>query len=318
MNMPTTNQTPLIERISALAEPVRLRTLRLLEREELSVGEVARVLQLPQSTVSRHLKVLAEAGWAARRSDGPATLYRLVLDDLPDADRPLWHAVREQVADLPEAGDDTRRLKDVLAERRLDSRAFFGKFGGEWDELRSGLFGPGLTLHALLALIPSDWIVADLGCGTGNAAELLAPVVKQVVCVDQSEAMLDAARKRLADHDNIEYRLGELDAMPMADGAVDAAVCLLVLHHLTQPARALREMRRIIRPGGVLLVVDMIEHNRSEYRHTMGHIHLGFHPEEFAETLGAVGFADPHARALPSSTDARGPGTFVATARTPA
>jgi len=315
--MQSRTQTSLAERLSALAEPIRLRILRLLEREELSVGEVAAVLQLPQSTVSRHLKVLAEAGWALRRAEGPATLYRLVLDDLPDGDRPLWSALREQIADVPEAADDTRRLKDVLADRRLDSRAFFGKVGGEWDALRGELFGSSLTLHALLSMVPSDWVVADLGSGTGNAAELLAPVVERAICVDQSETMLEAAQKRLEEHENVEYKLGELDALPLPDDSVDAAVCVLVLHHLPQPARALKEMRRIIRPGGMALVVDMLEHNRSEYRHTMGHIHLGFDPEFFRDTLATVGFVDARVRPLPSTASAKGPGTFVATARSP-
>src|SRR5687767_1510070 len=113
--------------LGALSEVVRLRILRLLEVEELSVGEVAKVVQLPQSTVSRHLKVLADGGWLAKRNAGTATLYRLVLDDLSLAARTLWLAVRSQIGEAPEIGEDARRLTGVLAERRLDSQAFFGR-----------------------------------------------------------------------------------------------------------------------------------------------------------------------------------------------
>ena len=132
--------TPIHERLAALSEPIRLRIARLVAAEELSVGEVAKVLQVPQSTVSRHLKLLAETGWIGRRSEGTATLYRLHADDLPPEIRPIWLAVKDQAAE-PETKDDLLRLEAVLAERRTDSLAFFGRVGGEWDHVRDELFG---------------------------------------------------------------------------------------------------------------------------------------------------------------------------------
>lgn len=306
------------ERLAALAEPIRLRIARLLEAEELTVGEVAKIVQLPQSTVSRHLKILAEGGWLARRSAATATLYRLVLDDLPPESRSLWITVRGQMTETPDLAEDGRRLAAVLAERRLDSQAFFGRVGGEWDAVRASLFGHGFTARALLSLLPREWTIADLGCGTGNASELLAPHAERVIAVDLSAPMLEAARRRLAGRTNVEFAEGSLERLPLADRSVDAAVCFLVLHHIDEPARAVREMRRILRRdhgGGVALIVDMVEHDRNEYRQTMGHKHLGFGTDQIGRVLGESGFGQVRVQVLPTDPDAKGPALFVATGR---
>lgn len=306
------------ERLSALAEPIRLRILRVLETQELSVGEVSSVVQLPQSTVSRHLKMLNEGGWLARRSEGTATFYRLTLDDLPIEARALWLAVRDQLGSSADLAEDARRVQSVLAERRADSQAFFGRVAGEWDDLRTQLFGDRFTQAGLLSLVNPTWAVADLGCGTGNASELLAPYVQRVMAVDQSEAMLAAARKRLTGQPNVEFVAGSLDRLPLADASVDAAVCVLVLHHLDDPGAALREMRRILRTqhgGGCGLVIDMLEHDRAEYRHAMGHKHMGFSKARVLGMLKDAGFTFTTHRDLPGDPGGKGPGLFVAVGR---
>lgn len=303
------------EQLAVLSEPVRLRVLRVLESHELSVGEVSKVVQLPQSTVSRHLKLLADAGWLDRRSEGPATLYRLVLDDLPPAARSIWVPVREQISDGSETAEDLRRVAAVLAERRTDSQSFFGRVAGEWDAMRNELFGASFSASALLGLIPSNWVIADLGCGTGNAAELLAPVVKQVIAVDQSDAMLVAARQRLAPFKNVEFVRGDLEKIPLANASVDVAAMMLVLHHITEPDAAIAEARRIIRPGGALVLLDMVAHDRADYRQTMGHKHLGFARPNVERMLSAAGFKEINHRELPRDTSARGPGLFAAIGR---
>lgn len=297
--------------LEALAEPVRLRLVRILEGHELAVGEIVKVLQLPQSTVSRHLKVLSEAGLLAKRTAGTAALYRVVLDDLAMPVRALWMAVRDQV----DGSEDGRRLKAVLAERRLDSQAFFGRVAGEWDDLRARLFGADFTAKALLAMLPSNWVVADLGCGTGNVTELLAPHVERVVAVDLSQPMLDAAKLRLKEAGNVQFAAGSLDKLPLKDRSVDAAVCVLVLHHLSEPAKALGEMKRVLRAdrgGGLALIVDMVEHDRQEYRHTMGHSHLGFSAAAMETMLKQAGFDGVRVAVLPSDPEGKGPGLFVA------
>lgn len=325
MNRATSHNT-LLERLVALSDSIRLRLLRVLEREEFSVGELAKVLQLPQSTVSRHLKVLADlpggrhrsGGWLQRRSEGTATLYRLVLDDLDTEARALWVAVRDQMhSESPEVSEDARRMVAVLAERRTDTQAFFGRVAGEWDTVRDELFGGTFAFHAVLSLLPAHWTVADLGCGTGNISELLAPVVKRVVAIDQSEPMLAAACKRLAGATNVEFVRGDLLALPLDDCSVDAAVSALVMHHLPDPGAAIREMARVIRPGGVALIIDMVSHNRDSYRHTMGHRWLGFDAPAISEMMANAGLVQSRVRVLPSETAAKGPGLFAATAHKP-
>lgn len=309
-----------LERLAALNDATRLRILRLLETEALSVGEVAQVVQLPQSTVSRHLKVLADAGWVVRRNEGTATFYRVVLDDLDAGARSLWVAVRGQMARSREAEEDQQRLAGVLAERRTDSLSFFGRNAGEWDHLRTGLFGGRFTTLALLSLLRPDWTVADLGCGTGNVSELVAPVVERVVAVDVSAPMLDAARERLAGCGNVTFVKAAADDLPLEQGSVDAAVAVLLLHHLEEPGALLAGVTRALRKergGGLMLIVDMVEHERAEYRHTMGHQHLGFSRARMESLLRGARLTDITYRELPTEPGARGPALFAATARLP-
>lgn len=314
--------TSIAEHLSAIGEPIRLRILRLTEREELSVGEIGKVVQLPQSTVSRHLKALADGGWLSRRSEGPATLYRLLMDDLGLACRAVWTALREQLQHDSLAGElaeDERRLAVVLSERRADSQAFFGRVAGHWDELRNELFGSRFTAVALLGLIRPDAVIADIGCGTGNASELLAPLVRRVIAIDASEPMLAAARMRLgaAGRDNVEFLAATVEELPLENASVDAAVCILVLHHVADPAAACRELRRVLKPGGTALIVDMVEHDRAEYRQTMGHRWLGFSRQSMVSHLEGAGLEG--VRYLPLATDSqsRGPGLFSAIASAP-
>lgn len=303
--------------LAALADPQRLRICRILEQQEISVGELARVVQLPQSTISRRLKALCEAGWLARRTVGVATYYRLSPDEFSEPTRALWASVRLAMPTTPARREDDRRLEAILADRRLDSRAFFGQVGGAWDDVRGELFGVGFTPIALLGLLDPDWTIADLGCGTGDASERLAPLVKRIIAVDQSEPMLAAARIRLSRFDNVEFRLGDLESPPIDDASVDAAVALLVVHHIERVDVALDQMNRVLKPGGVALLVDMFAHDRAEYRRTMGHKHLGFTSEHIAGLLGSAGFEKVRVIPLPSHPDAKGPGLFIATGRKP-
>jgi SAM-dependent methyltransferase len=314
----TETHQSITELIANLSEMVRLRILRLLEAHELAVGEVAKVLQLPQSTVSRHLRLLTEGGWLVRRTEGTATLYELILDDLSLEARALWVTVRDQMASSADLDDDDRRLRAVLAERRLDSETFFGQVAGQWDDLRNSLFGEEFTTRALLSLLPRDWVVADLGCGTGNASEILSPYAQRVIAVDNSDAMLEAARKRLEGVTNVTFVTGTLEKLPLESSSVDAAVAVLVMHHIADIAPVLRELSRILRTpggGGVALVVDMCAHDRTEYKRTMGHQHLGFAEDELRGLATHAGFAHVDWWELPSHPDGKGPGLFAAALR---
>jgi ArsR family transcriptional regulator len=310
-------ESGLLRSLACLGDMARLRLLRLVAREELSVGELAKVLQLPQSTVSRHLKLLHGAGWIIRRSAGTASLYWMDREALdPDA-RALWDVVRTQLGTSPALAEDDHRLAEVLAERSTDSRAFYERIVGEWDRLREDLFGEAFCNEALLDFLDPHWVVADLGCGTGSMAELLAPAVKTVIAVDREPAMLEAARQRLGRFINVEYVRGDVSDLPIDDDAADAVLVSLVMVSVTDPVSAVREVARILRSGGPAMFVDMVPHDRESYRHTMGHEHLGFDEAQIRRWADATGLTDVRYRRLRADMSAKGPGLFVATMRKP-
>ena len=302
----------ILDHMSALSDPTRCRMLLLLEKHELTVSELCAVLQMPQSSVSRHLKTLADDDWVASRRDGTSRFYTMPLDDLDSGARRLWPLIREQVAGTAAAGQDERRLRGVLARRRAKSQAFFASAAGEWDRLRSDLFGDTFFLWAVLGLIDPALTVGDLGCGTGQLTETVAPYVKRVVAVDGSSDMLDAARQRIGGSRNVELRQGDLESLPIDTGELDAAMMSLVLHYSPAPPRALAEVGRVLKPRGRVLVVDMLPHDRQEYQQQMGHVWLGFSEKQMTRFLTGAGFGDVRVRALPADPDARGPALFAA------
>jgi SAM-dependent methyltransferase len=306
---------PIFDDLTTLSDSTRSRTLLLLERHELTVSELCAILQLPQSTVSRHLKTLADANWVASRREGTSRYYTLSLGDRDPAARRLWSLLREQVSASAGSDQDARRLEGVLARRKSKSEEFFETTAGQWDKLREELFGAASHLQALPGLLDDGWVVGDLGCGTGHVASALAPFVARVVAVDRSGEMLEAARGRLSDVSNVELKRGELESLPIADESLDAATLLLVLHHLADPAAALLEAARVLKPEGRLVIADMLPHDREEYRHQMGHVWLGFSGDQMHGLLGAAGFDRIRIVPLAANPLAKGPALFVASAR---
>jgi ArsR family transcriptional regulator len=300
--------------MASLADATRLRLLHLLERHELGVVELCDVLQLPQSTVSRHLKLLVDEGFIGSRAQGTNRLYRMVEGERDAADRRLWLLARTETATWPQVEHDRLRLARRLSEREPAAQAFFAGAAGKWDRLRAELYGDVFGREALLALLPSDWVVADLGCGTGQQAALLAPLVARVIGVDQSAAMLKAARRRTAGLSNVELRQGSLEALPLDDASVDGGLLVLALTYLSEPARALSELARILKPGGRAVVVDLLRHDRDDFRRQMGQQNLGFTPAALREALGAAGLRVDACRALAPEPQAKGPALVMAAA----
>ena len=317
VSAPPSASEPLLARLSALADEIRLRLLALLDGEELSVSEIAEVLQLPQSTASRHLKQLADGDWLRVRPERTSNFYTCAGAEMGEGARRIWTAARAELAGWPALEQDRLRLRQVLAARRASAPSFFAGVAGEWDRLRGELYGERFTDEALLALVPADWVVADLGCGSGTVAARLAPRVARVVGVDASPEMLEAARERTRGLSNVELLDGDLAALPIADATCDAALLLLALTHVEEPARALAEMARILRPGGRAVVVDLLRHDRDAFRRRMGQLRFGFEAAELASLLDGAGLAAVAARPLPPDPEAKGPALLLATAEKP-
>jgi ArsR family transcriptional regulator len=309
------NQTApvILDQLASLADATRCRILVLLDGQELSVSELCTVLQLPQSTVSRHLRALADAGWVSSRAEGTSNVYLMSRELLDAASRRLWLLVREQMGPSTAARQDQRRLQAALAARRSKSVEFFTSSAGQWDRVRGEMFGDRFHLSALAAFADAEATVGDLGCGTGQVSAALAPFVSRIIGVDSSAAMLQAARRHLQAHRNVELRRGDLEALPIDDSVLDAATVMLVLHHVPEPARALADVARALKPGGRLVLVDMLPHDRESYRQQMGHVWLGFAEDHTARLLADAGFDRSRVVPLPADPKAKGPALFVAT-----
>src|SRR5689334_10655796 len=181
--------------------------------------------------------------------------------------------------------------------------------------MRADMIGARTDLLALLDLLDENWVVGDLGCGAGHISEALAPCVKRVIAVDESGPMLAAAETRLKSHSNVELRTGTIESLPIDDASLDAAVLFLVAHFITDPAKVMREIRRVLKPGGRLLIVDLMSHDRVEYIVQLGHVWQGFDADQMKDWLGNAGFSSCRYRPLPADPEAKGPTLFVATGR---
>ena len=297
--------------MAALADPTRLRLLRLLDQHELGVAELCEVLQLPQSTVSRHLKTLLDGGWLVHRREGTGGLYRLVQDELGPARRELWGVARTQSDAWPTADQDALRLRQTLAGR-LHAGGFFAGVATDWDAIRREQYGTGFDAAAGFALLSGESVVADFGCGTGELASRLADFAGEVIGVDDSPEMLAAAKRRLADRNNVTLRRGLLSAVPIETGTCDVAFCVLALCYVPDPAAAIAEMRRVLRPGGRGVLIDVLAHDRDDFRRRMGQQHRGFAAATIEAWLTDGGFADARVTPMAPEPEAAGPALFVA------
>jgi ubiquinone/menaquinone biosynthesis C-methylase UbiE len=308
---------PLLGELGLLADPTRGRMLACLDGVEMTVVELCESLALPQSTVSRHLKQLADARWVDARRDGTSRRYALTIDRLDEPSRRLWELVSESLAESVAVRLDLRRREQVLARRERDTREFFSDVADEWDRLRGELFGATTDLQLLPALLDPDVAVGDLGCGSGRLAATIAPYARSVVAVDASPEMLDVARSRLSRFDNVQVVEGQIEDLPLESSSLDLALVVHLLHHVADPSAALAEVARVLRPGGRLVIADVLPHPYEEYRRTMGHVWLGFGRQAIEAEFAQAGLARERWHEAGVEPGARGPAMFVATAVRP-
>ncbi len=296
----------LIEAIArALADPTRLRIMRLLAQMELAVGELAQVLGQSQPRVSRHIGILCDSGLAERRREGSWTFLRQAGS--AEAGPGLRVAVTDmlETAEVEDAAfsercaEDRRHLAAIRTAREAGAAEYFARHAGELDNLRSWLCPPDMVQAALLKCLEGRelGLVLDIGTGTGRMAELLAPLARQVVGLDKSIEMLRLARARLQVFPPQAFELvqGDFTALPFGGAAFDTVMLHQVLHYAQEPGQVLAEAARVCRPGGLIAIIDLATHEREELRQRHAHARLGFSDEQMLQwfTSNGLTFAMP-------------------------
>ncbi len=285
----------------ALADETRLRLLHVLAHYELSVNELVSILQMGQSRISRHLKILTEAQLLQWRRDGLWVFYSVTKEG----------AAHDFIKSMLPFVDATALMQNdvhlgarCIEERALRTRQFFNAIAEDWDMLNEEILGSFDLAGAVCDAMPSSCALAvDLGCGTGSVLEKLLPKAESVVGVDGSPRMLELARRRFASEnspagssqqDRVSLRIGELDHLPLRDGEADFACINLVLHHLSSPVHTLKEVQRILRPGGSVFIADFDKHTNEKMRESFGDRWLGFDQDTLQSFVQEAGLTLAH------------------------
>ena len=270
----------MLELFKSLADPTRLRLLNILQQGEFTVQELLEILGMGQSRISRHLKILLEVGLLSVKREGTWAYYRL-QPCAPLAER-LLPLLQAEFEHLVEAAADRAAVVTVLAARRERSQLFFDRHARDWDQLARQLLPTPNYAERLLASLPQSRCLLEVGVGTGGLLKALHSRSDMLIGVDHAPAMLAAARQRLrgADLEQIDLRLGEMEHLPLESTSVDAAVLNMVLHHASDPLTVLREICRVLQPGGLLLIADLVRHEDEWMRDKLADQWLGFTEDE--------------------------------------
>ena len=272
--------------LGALADPTRLRILAALRENELSVAELQQVLGVGQSRISNHLSQLKSVGLLRDRREGQKAYYRRA-----EMGREIWSLAEWAASELGTHGRDGEALRRVLGQRQEKSKRYFDAVAGRLGKK----YCPGRSWEAvgrlLLTLAPRQ-VYADLGAGDGLISQLLAARAKKVIAVDHSPRMVEVGRDlaKRSGLKNLEYRQGDMEQPPIRPGSVDVAILSQALHHAVHPPRALEAAWKILRPGGTLLVLDLVEHAFEAAREMYADVWLGFAPVELSKLLREAGF----------------------------
>lgn len=279
----------------ALSDETRLRILRILSEHELSVNEIVDILDVTQSRVSRHLTTLRSVGFLASRREGTWVYYRKPSQrSMKPEIIQVWNLVLRWDAQDNQHVKDQKQLQQVLQRKAERSQDFYGEHAQRWDHIRSTLCGEYVTIQAMESLIPNSLTVTDIGTGTGELLLPLARIVNHAIGIDPSTEMMQQAKLK-ADQEginNIEFRTGKMEDLPLQDQEVDAAFAGLVLHHSTDPALALREMSRVVKPNGTVTIIDFQSHHEEWMRDELAHTWLGFSREDLEHWYNSADLTD--------------------------
>jgi ubiquinone/menaquinone biosynthesis C-methylase UbiE len=280
----------ILKSLRALSDPTRLRIIALLQKDELSVQELQEIMRVGQSRISTHLALLLDSGLAQPRREGKRAFYALTPDAREAGDKFITLAI-QGARELPEYAADQINLKRILNRRRERAQVYFNQVAGRFDRV----YGPGRSWqgfgHLLLRIVP-PLVVADLGSGEGLLSELLARRCKKVIAVDNSEKIVKfgAAKARKNGIKNLEFRWGDLQNPPIDPGSVDLVILSQALHHSEDPATAIAAARRLLRPRGRILILDLQKHSFEKARDSYGDRWLGFDESDLHRWLEGAGF----------------------------
>lgn len=309
----------ILKSLSLLTDQNRLRILALLRLEELSVAELQEILSLGQSNISAQLAKLKDAGLVTDRRSGKNRLYRVEFDSRnKDATGHLFALVEAAIQEMPEARQDRTALKLVKRKRGDLARAYFdalaGKFGREYIPGRSWKALGEMLLNFLPPLV-----VVDMGAGEGTVSQMLAQRAKQVIAVDNSEKMVAYGSRLAKEHGfkNLDFRLGDMEEPPVKDASVDVVLFSQALHHAQQPEVALAAANRILKPGGRVIILDLLKHTFEKARLLYADVWLGFSEVQMHEMMEAAGFVDVDVRVVDREPKAPYFQTVLATATAP-
>ena len=302
-----------VKLLSALADPTRLRILAALRENELSVAELQEVLGIGQSRISNHLAQLKSVGLLRDRREGQKAYYRRA-----EMGREIWSLAEGAAGELGTQARDGEALRRVLGQRQEKSKRYFDAVAGRLGKK----YCPGRSWEAvgrlLLALAPRQ-VYADLGAGEGLISQLLAARAKKVIAVDHSPRMVEVGRDlaKRSGLKNLEYRLGDMENPPIRPGSVDVAILSQALHHAVHPPRVLEAAWKILRPGGTLLILDLVEHTFEAAREMYADVWLGFSPAELARLMREAKFEGVSVEVVAKEKEGPGFQTLLAAGNKP-
>lgn len=296
------------KRFKALSDPIRVRILRLLNKEELNVQELMFILNMSQSRISHHLSILKDSEFISDRHEGTFVYYKSTIID--NDNKLLFQIIDEKAkaqlskikeiktdkestsSDLIWWQKDFSRLEICLKKRTDKSRMFFRNVAKKWDEIRKNLYDEVIALKAINSIIPAEYVVADLGTGTGFLLPYLSEIATKVVGIDNSREMLKIAKNNLKTLKikNVQLKYGCIEKLPVEKNTFNAAFANMVLHHSAKPILAIKEIHRILKKNGKVVIIDLLKHNVDEMREKMGDLWLGFDTNEIQNWLNETGF----------------------------
>jgi ArsR family transcriptional regulator len=275
--------------LKALSDETRVRILLILSHSSFTVNEIVDILDMGQSRVSRHLKILSDAGLLKSRREGSWVYYE--LDSTPGISLELTQFLISHSSHLPESSEDQARASLTLEKREAKKSEFFDTMATRWEKIQEEVLNPSVYRKQILELLPvRTQRIVDLGCGPGGLIPFLLSRGQFIQGVDSSHGMVEVAKKQFQSNANVEILEAQLDSLPIDSTCVDTAITSMVLHHISNPSMVFDEVYRILKPGGSFIMVDLLKHNEEYMRDNFADLWLGFEPEVIEDWLNRSGF----------------------------